>query len=314
MSQIKPSHLLLIGIFSLSLAACGDKNENVVFSPEGGHSAGWVTSHKAITEAELETCAECHGEEYEGGISRVSCMSESSVSGFTCHFTSPVENPVGCVSCHGGMPSGPFGDTAPNVKSAHALHTALPGVGCYTCHEDAGSGGVSHAKANPEGELSNATLSFPSTYKANANVAISYNNGACANVSCHGGKVTPNWTSTINIVANDDTVCLQCHEQGTLPGNPQFNSFYSGNYSDTNLHKYHLDNGAKCTECHNIGRLTDYQNHFSGLATRTMPLSATTVGAAPTRISVYNIPTKSCTTTCHTIAPLLPTASWIEAQ
>ncbi|MFA7403324.1 MAG: hypothetical protein WC007_04985 [Pelobacteraceae bacterium] len=73
MPSITPSHLLVAVAAMLALAGCGDKNSNVVFSQENGHSSGWATAHKTSAKANLESCAECHGENLDGGIAKVSC-------------------------------------------------------------------------------------------------------------------------------------------------------------------------------------------------------------------------------------------------
>jgi predicted CxxxxCH...CXXCH cytochrome family protein len=299
MSQIKPSHLILSALLALSLGGCGDRNDKAVFSSAGGHSPDWVSTHKVSARANVESCVECHGENYDGGVSRVSCTSQSAVSGFTCHATSPVANLTGCASCHGGSPSGPFGTAAPNRKAAHTKHTALAGIGCGTCHLNAGFGTVGHARADAAGGRSSATVassaSFPFVYNAD---------GTCSNASCHGGKVTPAWTGSLGIVADDNSICLKCHEQGTAPGTPQYNSFYSGSFSGTdpatNTHTSHLSRGAFCTDCHNIGKLTDFQKHFGGISAKAFTAPDNTIGGLPTKIGSYTASSKTCNTvSCH---------------
>ncbi len=315
MPSIKPSHVLLSALLSLALGGCGDRNDKaVLFSPEGGHPSDWVSTHKASAKANVASCDECHGKNYDGGISKVSCMSQSAVSGFTCHATSPAANLNGCVSCHGGLPSGPFGTLAPNRKAAHTKHTALPGIGCGTCHFKAGYGTPGHAMADAAGGIRKATVALPADFDVNpASGTFGYNaDGTCSNVSCHGGKVTPAWTGSINIVANDNNLCLKCHEQGTAAGVPQYNSFYSGVFSPngiTNLHAFHVvDQGANCTDCHNIGTLTDYQQHFGGLTTKTFTIPGNTIGGAPTKIGSYTLSTKTCSNVvCHSF-----NAQWIK--
>lgn len=328
MSSIKPSHLLIALATVFTLAGCGDKNSNVVFSPESRHPAGWAASHKAAAVANLDSCAECHGESFDGGIAGVSCMSPAAISGMTCHATSAADNPVGCVSCHGGLTSGPFGAAKPNTKAAHAKHVALLGTGsCNVCHNNAGSGTANHAKVSASGGISRATVAL-SLYSTSGGVfGYDSTTTTCASVSCHGGKETPLWTDTIGITANDNTVCDKCHAFGT----GQFNSYNSGSYSGTtpatNLHFSHLNRTAgaggpaKCTDCHNISKLTDYQSHFSGIAAKNMPSPDKTVGneggASPTKITTYT--SKTCTTNadgCHKtnlILPnIIPARSWVQ--
>jgi predicted CxxxxCH...CXXCH cytochrome family protein len=304
MPQIKPTHLLISLAMALALAGCGDKNDKAVFSPESGHPSDWVQTHKASAQTDVASCTECHGEDYSGGISKVSCTSPTAVSGFTCHVSSPVDKPTECVSCHGGVsasgvPTGPFGSndpkSAPNRQFAHTKHIALAGIGCDTCHLKAGTGTAGHAKADLAGGRKSATV----------NGAFVHNdNGTCSNVSCHGGKVTPAWVDTTEIiVANNNIDCLKCHAPATtagIPGIPQYNSFYTG------LHVFHLDPAgvnANCTDCHNIGTLTNFQLHFSGIATNTLTSPDKTIGnIPPTKIGSYAVSTKTCSNTvagCH---------------
>lgn len=322
MSSIKPSHVLLTALLALVLGGCGDRNDKAVFSTEGGHPSDWMSTHKTSARVDVASCAECHGENYSGGVSKVSCMSPTAISGLICHATSPAANLTGCVSCHG---IGPFGTTAPNRVGAHAKHTVLPGIGCGTCHLNAGSGTPGHAKANTAGGISRATVaspaSFPFVYNAN---------GTCSNVSCHGGTgtVTLPWsTGLISIVAGNDDLCRTCHAQGTAAGNPQYNSFYSGIfslyntdtgvYTNTNLHTFHMtqtyqNEDVHCTDCHNIGTLTDYQKHFGGVATKTLTSPGMTIGGSPTKIGFYTASTKSCNTVqCH---PNNFGGNWVPAQ
>lgn len=304
MSQIKPSHLLVVMASLFALAGCGDKNSNVVFSQENGHSSDWMLTHKTSARSNVESCRECHGDNYDGGVSSVSCMNPTAVKGFACHFSSPVATQTGCVSCHGGLTSGPFGTVAPNVKSAHTKHVAL--TGCGTCHLNAGSGTVNHAKAPVAGRYGKAIVSLSDTVKAKTVVtAFQYDaaTGKCSAISCHGGKDTPSWTGSINIVSSDNAVCYQCHEQSS---SAQYNSFNSGfeTETQTNLHASHLGRGANCTDCHNIGALTDYQKHFGGIPTNTFTGADKTVGGVPTKIGSYSdVPNaKTCSSvdvSCH---------------
>jgi predicted CxxxxCH...CXXCH cytochrome family protein len=300
MPSIKPLASCVASVLMLLLAGCGNSNSKAVFSPEKGHPSDWVLTHKTAARADSDSCAECHGQQYDGGIAKVSCMSAAPVSGFACHVTSPVATPSGCTSCHGGLPAGPFGNVAPNRKSAHAKHTALPGIGCDTCHVNAGSGTAGHAAVT--GGTNRATVNPDASFTAAGAAPVVYNaDGTCSNVSCHGGVTTPPWTGPLTVGPHDNSICYQCHAQGSAAGTPQFNSFYSGSYQGGNLHSYHLvQQNASCTDCHNIGALTNYQQHYAGVATRSLTSPAATIGGAPTKIGSYDSGTKTCSSVeCH---------------
>jgi hypothetical protein len=80
MSQIRQGDpllavLLLLVVFSL--AGCGSANDSSSFNPDSGsHPAGWLPAdHMTKAVADMESCAQCHGADYAGGISGISCSS-----------------------------------------------------------------------------------------------------------------------------------------------------------------------------------------------------------------------------------------------
>jgi hypothetical protein len=306
MPQIKLPLIAICIAAGLTLSGCGDKNSKTLIASDskGNHQADWVLTHKTTALANLDSCVSCHGASYTGGISKVSCMSPSPVNGFNCHANSAADFQTGCVSCHGGTPNGPFGVAAPNRKGAHSKHTAL--TVCATCHLGAGSGTANHAKATATGGLNKATLASSDTIIFNVTLnADGTNKITCSTVSCHGGQVTPEWsTETISIVAGDNTVCFKCHAYGAA----QYNSYNSGTFAVSpapfavgNLHNYHVVSlGKFCTDCHNIGALTDYTKHFGGIATKTLTAPGNTIGGAPTTITSYTVSTQTCNSVgCH---------------
>ena len=175
-----------------------------------------------------------------------------------------------CTACHGQPPNG---SAYPNEAGAHATHQALAGVGtnCDVCHSGASHNGT-------------IDINIKSAYNAKSGVAGLNPDGSdtCVNVSCHGGKTTPDWfTGSLNV----NTDCKSCHASGT----GQYNSYYSGKHGE--------HSGRACTDCHNTSTLA--VNHFSRLDTTTMegPASAT-IGGGSTSISSYNASTKTCVG-CH---------------
>lgn len=305
MSQIKPSLVISCLALTLILYGCGDKNQKTV-TFEREHEAGWIATHKDSARAAIDKCTECHGSDYKGGISQVSCMSTAAISGFKCHVGSPADNPTGCVSCHGSLPSGPFGTASPNRNFAHATHTALLTILgttgndiCSTCHLGAGNGTADHASATAAGDYKTAQVTLtPSLKLSTLPGQLSYVDGKCTLVSCHGGIVTPAWTDTINMATGGNAACYQCHQQGDALGTPQYNSFYSG------MHASHLDRGASCTDCHNLNVLTNAQTHFAGIPAKIFTVPGNTIGnngsTAPTKIGSYDKSSKTCSSVlCH---------------
>lgn len=314
MSQIKSALLLLTVASAFALSGCGNENSNADFD-NGKHPGDWITTHKSSARTDIESCRECHGETLDGGISAASCMSATAVNGFKCHVTSPAANPVDCLSCHGGPPFGPYGNSAPNRNFAHTQHNVV--ADCKTCHLDAGYGTADHSRATSSGGYRPASVKMGENIKAQT-VPISFGyvpaTQNCSGVSCHGGQTSPSWNQKIILVAGNNSLCLQCHEPGTAPvtlsgaPSPQYNSFYSGIYGSFNLHTDHLNRGSYCTDCHNIGVLTDFQQHYSGTAVNNPTESASnrfadpgsSIGGSPTSIGHYVKATKTCgTVSCH---------------
>lgn len=304
--------IVTISAAGAALFACGTSNDtssSLMVDSSGKHAAGWVQRHSSIAKTESYRCAECHGSDYLGGISRVSCMGSSSADRngdiYRCHVTSPIANPTGCVSCHGGT-NGPYGVDAPNRQFAHTAHVA---AGCTTCHPDSGHGTVtSHARAAVDGGYKRATLNItgyqaqtPGTAATVAQGGVTNGDVTCSNVSCHGGKITPAWSGTIQFTLGDSTACFQCHAPFSV-GAPQYNSFFSGKHSK------HLNSAAMdivCSDCHDYNALVDFQKHFSRLAANSFKDPGATVGGANTKVGTYNKTDKSCSSiVCH------PPLSW----
>lgn len=248
-------------------------------------------SHTSVTAATFNDpfpagCASCHS------VTGTSPVSSAPLC-TSCHTGGSPLTLLNCTSCHAEPPDGPTATAPyPNKTGAHVTHLGLDSAGtpvsCGTCHAGLGSGTQAHydrAKAQvPPGDTA-----FVATYDAKSG-APSFDNTAltCANVSCHGGKTTPDWrTGTINA----NTQCASCHAYGTS----QYNSFNSGRH---NLHVNSL--GFPCTFCHNTTSLA--AGHFTSLSTAAMegPASAT-IGGTGTYINAgnYNPTTGSCNPTCH---------------
>jgi len=299
--------MLSLAAVAAALFACGKVNSDApaVDSITGKHPAGWIKQHGAVALASASSCTECHGADLSGGNAKVSCMSSNPISGFSCHATSPAVD-TGCKSCHGTPPNG---SVAPNRAGAHAKHLALAGMTCASCHSGAGFGTADHGNGTP-------TVSFPNTLKAKSATTLAYETASetCSSILCHGGQVTPRWSSGSIRVTTD---CLICHEQGSSPQKPQYNSFYSGRAvllgSTLNLHQLHLalndptatpsTTSIYCTSCHNLTVLAP--NHFSDVTTADFEgLPADTIGGGTTKISAYSpysttVPSGNCTTRCH---------------
>jgi len=112
------------------------------------HSSGWMTPstgfhglYIANASWDMRPCKSCHGSDYLGGRTGISCT--------TCH--SKPNGPENCTTCHGGTNAAPpaavKGDTATTVRGvgAHQIHVVGPlqyaaqVVPCADCHTVPGS-------------------------------------------------------------------------------------------------------------------------------------------------------------------------------
>ncbi|HSK01607.1 MAG TPA: CxxxxCH/CxxCH domain-containing protein [Kofleriaceae bacterium] len=114
---------------------------------------------------DLALCAKCHGEDFAGGASKISCLE--------CH----AEGPDACATCH----------RADTETAAHRVHREAS-VGCAECHAvparwDA-PGHVLHDE--PPAEVAFGALAARTLTPADRAGPPSYTDGRCDNVYCHG--------------------------------------------------------------------------------------------------------------------------------
>ncbi len=151
----------------LHAAGCSEERPRLVGPTVGVHAEGFADPASDAFHAhdlakrnwDLSACAKCHGDDFGGGVSGVSCLS--------CHQ----EGPQTCTTCHG----------TPPATGAHASHDS---VTCSTCHQvperwdDRG-----HIVGDPApAEVVLTALGTGGTYAT----------GTCSNIYCHGGQ-TKTW-------------------------------------------------------------------------------------------------------------------------
>jgi predicted CxxxxCH...CXXCH cytochrome family protein len=185
---------------------------------EGNHPFGppYVANHTGYLRIQLfplEVCQACHGDDYSGGVSDVSCL--------TCHTFAG--GPEACNTCHGnflGDPSEPANqapplDVARNTTTdsigvgAHQTHLLggiyTDGIVCSSCHviPDAWDS-PGHIESGPA-ELDFSGLSV----EGEADPMWDRQSQDCSDTYCHRPGV-PIWT----IVDGTQAACGDCH---TIP-------------------------------------------------------------------------------------------------
>lgn len=117
--------LLLLG--ALLAAGCSTSNTgsglNLV-DEQGNHPPNFLSAHPAWALPDGGLCKSCHGDDLQGGISRVSCFSASR-NGVGCHANGPAFHPASWLNKAAG--SGFHG-------AAYAANALINGLTCAGCH------------------------------------------------------------------------------------------------------------------------------------------------------------------------------------
>lgn len=192
--------LWLLLVFTL--AGCGSSNSSSSLdSNSGSHLAGWLPAgHKTSAVSTPESCTPCHGADYAGGISEISCTSchMGGVDSIHPNWGTPAS------TVHGSYVKNNGNDTS-GCANANCHGTTLAGVtgsgpSCTSCH----LGGV--ASIHPS--WGTPDYAMHGTYVK----GISNDTSGCANASCHG--------PTLAGVSGSGPSCTLCHMGGVLSIHP----------------------------------------------------------------------------------------------
>ncbi len=255
MSQVKrikkksfiPALILFAGLLFVT-SACGSSTPNPKSefnADSGAHAAGWLPAgHMVAAQADMTTCAQCHGSDYSGGIANVSCTQ--------CHLggASSVHPTVWgqlTATAHGAyVQNGVYTACA----NAYCHGTTLSGVAnsgpsCTSCH----LGGIGAVHPLDWGAF---------TYIEHAVYVNASGTMACQNADCHGTSLTG--------VAGGGPSCTSCHIGGATSVHPATwnnNILLHGYYVNSNgssvcanavCHGTDLTgvagSGPSCTSCH----------------------------------------------------------------
>ena len=214
MSQIRTSSLALAILFSpllvMSLSGCGDSNPQAGFDPVASvHVANWLPSgHKATARVDITGCADCHGQDLQGGISKVSCT--------RCHLGSATSvHPVlwgdFAYAFHAGyVKTNPTGSNSCAVAVCHG--TDLLGVGnAPSCAINCHMAGTAQAPQRHAwiGTTTGENIDGHREY-FDDNVR---DYSPCRNIACHGGAGTIPPITPPGVFLSGPA-CLSCHGSG----------------------------------------------------------------------------------------------------
>ena len=258
------------------------KHDNAVgaFSASGGHSFPYSGNLHMITAGATPwlDCNNCHNTTAAGTYPVAAGTAPNCRA---CHING-LKTPSGtssCWDCHGASATNglPNGTSFPNTAGSHAVHAALTGVDCATCHNGGGSGTATHGSSNRTAATTTAVkVAFTGQ---GTNPLWTLATGTCSATNCHG-RGTPTW----GVAYGDGTTfpystnqCEKCH------GSAATNPFYStatpkvtdNTDAKTGAHTAHLfgisniSSPIACLECHAVpGTVTD-AGHMDGTATVT---------------------------------------------
>ena len=192
-----------------------------------GHPVDWGTYSSDKYHAkgvqkkgwDLTSCQACHGVDYAGGRSGVTCL--------TCHSNTPES----CSTCHGSSSNAAppkdligLSDTKMKSVGAHQAHLSgtnySVGIACSECHLIPTS---LYSPGHIDSELP-AEVTFGSIATDNGTLMPVWDGiSSCSTVFCHGGfaggndKHKPDWT----VVGGNETQCGTCHGLPPAAPHPQ---------------------------------------------------------------------------------------------
>jgi predicted CxxxxCH...CXXCH cytochrome family protein len=273
MKKIFLIYSLVFVSFVVFLYGCSEVKNNLTVAPgTQTHSTGWADpsspnfhgTYLYSTYYDLNTCKSCHGGDYSGGTSGVSCL--------TCHQSGPQS----CNTCHGNSehinpPKSLLGgllNTDIGV-GAHEQHlnsdttqriSAI--VDCNECHTQVMSfDDTNHISKDNQNvaRLVFGTLARTVTEGVTPDPQWSKSTQTCSNTYCHGTFKNGN-QSAAPVFNNPGSVfCGTCH------GNPQ-----TGNPLPGGTHTSIYPNLNQCYLCHGgvmnqNGTFKDKSRHVNGI-------------------------------------------------
>lgn len=244
------------------------------------HPTGWFSrdEHGYTFELGENDCTACHGDDFNGGSSGVSCDE--------CHTNATDAWRTTCTFCHGGTdnetgapPESVFGETdksetAVGAHSAHVeeadWHAAYACSECHAAYDAFDDDG--HIDQTDAGEVAFDAdgLNASSVYTADS--------ASCSALYCHGNGREANGASVWTL--DPEFTCTSCHGDAvTLVG-------LSGQ------HDFHLALEYNCSFCHK-----DVVGSENAFVDKTLHINGT---ADVNLISGdWNVGTHTCANTCH---------------
>ena len=224
----------IIAVLSALWLGCTDKDEPTIVET---HISGWMETNNSsfhankIAEVGNSSCARCHGDDYKGGTSEVSC--------FTCHTQGPSGHPEGWFNSssddfHGKVV---FDEGEESCYRCHGedLAGGTSGQSCYECHPNGFTG------KHPDGWLD------PSSEPWHGTPVIAGGAESCS--ACHGEDYMGGWTGVS---------CFTCHNGPS--GHPE--NFISPSSETSHVLVVAEKGNESCAACHGA----DYQGGWAEIS------------------------------------------------
>jgi predicted CxxxxCH...CXXCH cytochrome family protein len=250
----------------------GGKHANGNVDFVGGHPAGWAdkAQHGYAANAQgLSACTGCHGTDFAGGSSGVSCNACHQNAGWAAWKTN-------CTFCHGTRvttyTSANLTSAAPPVGTAGETLTTDRAVGAHRRHLTGGSIGPAvactecHVVPGDLGHV-NGTVAVAFGNNASNGTVPVWNGTTCASTYCHGGTLTggsntaPTWTA-----GSSQTTCGSCHglpPDNHAPTSTACGTCHTGYTASTVNATLHMNGSIDATAQHPTGWADKAQHGYA---------------------------------------------------
>ena len=201
------NYILIITALAAISFGCSTANQDSPLSfvdASGNHPDGWLSAHRGYAQPDGSPCMDCHGDDLAGGITSVSCSTDS-YNGQSCHAGGPAFHPAEWVSTHREFAQ-PDGTLCMECHGDDLLG-GTSGVSCSTdsfngqsCH---GSGPAFHPA-----DWLDSSLTGNAWHGDAYDYGFRINGSICAD--CHGTIIGVTWPDL-----PDPSDCVECHFTST---------------------------------------------------------------------------------------------------
>jgi len=178
--------LLAAAAFAAGCSTSTGNSELSLVNASGNHPADFVATHPAFASPDGSACVSCHGDNLQGGISRVSCFT-ASFNGQACHAAGPTpanhQSIATWVNAHQGEAAA-LRDTFSGCDTAVCHGATLQGAVGPSCFSPSFAGFLCHSGGPPPDFHDRATW-----FVGHRAFAVDNGTASCATAACHGATL-----------------------------------------------------------------------------------------------------------------------------